>query len=186
MRIFAFFGLLPLFRSLPLFGLLFFFTACKTNPNKAEILDTKVDKADIVNSDEQVGVNKDGDMIYQKKMILAEELRRLENDVYDAEDRVYGTRKYGTLGLFGQYSSCLRKLPSEQRAALPKLEKLDRWSDKDESAKMGIEASKDKLALVSEEKLKDRVAKLQEYRRVLQEREDQYTENIKTCETTGR
>ncbi len=155
---------------------------CSHNPHKADIIETKVEKSDLVATDSKIGVNKDGEMVYQKKTLLAEELRKLENDVYENEDRVYGTRKYNTLGLYGKYSSCLRKLPAADKAGLPKVEKLDRWSDKEEDSKLGFDASGARLAQVSEEKLRDRINKLQEYRRVLQDREDQYTDSIKSCE----
>lgn len=155
---------------------------CKSSPHKAEVLDSKVSQDSAITPTEKIGVNADGDMIYQQKRLLAEDLRKLQNDVYEMEDKVFGTRRYGTQGLYGKYSSCLRKLKAEQKADLPKLEKLDRWSDKDEDVKLGLDVEQNKLAGITEEKLKDRLGKFQEYRRVLQEREDEYTENIKTCE----
>lgn len=155
---------------------------CSHNPHKADVVETKVEKSDLVANDSKIGVNKDGEMVYQKKSLLAEELRKLENDVWETEDRVYGTRKYNTTGLYGKYSSCLRKLNNGDKAALPKLEKLDRWSDKEEESKLGFEMTGNRLAQVTEEKLKDRITKFQEYRRVLQEREDQYSDSIKSCE----
>lgn len=168
--------------SLVVFLSLAVMAGCRHNPHKAETVETPVEKADMVASGERIGVNSDGEMVFQRKSNLAEELRKLQNDVYEMEDRVYGTRKYGTLGLYGKYSSCLRKVPPTEKAGLPRLEKLDRWSDKEEPTKLGFDAGKEKLASVTEEKLRDRIQKFQEYRRVLQEREDQYEDNIRSCE----
>lgn len=165
-----------------LLSLLILNPGCKSNPHKAEVLDTKTEKESVVAGGEKVGVDANGDMIYQKKVMLAEEVRKLHNDVNEMEDKVYGTRKYGTKGLYGKYSDCLRKLKPDQKSDMPKLDKLDRWADKDEDTKLGIDKDDQKLASVTEEKLKDRIAKFQEYRRILQEREDEYSENIKTCE----
>lgn len=162
--------------------LIAFGSGCKSNPHKAEVLDTKTEQESIIAGSEKVGVNADGDMIYQKKVMMAEEVRKLHNEVNDMEDKVYGTRKYNTKGLHGKYADCLRKLKPEQKTDLPKLDKMDRWADKDEDSKMGIAKDDQKLAAVTEEKLKDRIAKFQEYRRVLQDREDEYSENIKNCE----
>lgn len=155
---------------------------CKSNPHKAEVLETKTEKEDVVASGEKVGLNSSGEMVYQKKVMMAEELRKLQDDVYDLEDKVYGTRRYGTKGLYGKYADCLRRSKPENKAALPKIDKLDRWSDKDEDIKIGIDADKDKLASVTEEKLKDRMAKFQEYRRILQQKEDEYSDNLRSCE----
>ena len=164
---------------------LLFLLGCSSNPHKAEVVETPVEKSATVAGNDKIGVNSDGEMVFQRKSNLAEELRKLQDDVFEMEDRVYGTRKYGTLGLYGKYSSCLRKVSSTDKGNLPKLEKLDRWSDKEENAKLGFDANKDKLAAVTEEKLRDRITKFQEYRRVLQEREDQYNENIRSCEAVA-
>src|SRR4051812_28526613 len=80
-------------------GFLGLVTACSHNPNKAEKLDTKIDNADKV-VDENIGV-KDGNMIVQRKTKMSEELRRLQYEVYEKEDRVYGNAKYGSRGLYG-------------------------------------------------------------------------------------
>lgn len=165
-----------------LLPLLVFNSGCKSNPHKAEILDTKTDNESVVANHEKVGVDANGDMVYQKKVQMAEELRKLQNDVFEIEDKVYGTRKYNTKGLYGKYADCLRKLKPDQKGDLAKLDKLDRWSDKEEEVKIGIDKDAGKLASVTEEKLKDRIAKFQEYRRVLQDRQDEYTESLKTCE----
>jgi hypothetical protein len=174
-------GIFPVaFMSLTLFmaGLV----GCKSNPHKAEVLDTKTTQEDVVASSERIGVNSTGEMVYQKKVLMAEEIRKLQEDVYDMEDKVYGTRRYGSKGLYGKYSDCLKRAKPENKANLPKIDKLDRWSDKDEDIKIGIDSDKNKLASVTEEKLKDRISKFQEYRRVLQQKEDEYSENLKTCQ----
>lgn len=155
---------------------------CKSNPHKAENLDTKTEKEDVVANGERIGLDSSGDMIYQKKVMMAEEIRKLQDDVYDLEDKVYGTRRYGTKGLYGKYSDCLKKSKPDIKASLPKIDKLDRWSDKDEDIKIGVDPDKDKLASVTQEKLKDRMAKFQEYRRILQQKEDEYEDNLKTCQ----
>lgn len=169
-------------RVLPFLLLPFLAISCRHNPHKAEVVETQIEKTDQVADGGKIGVDKDGDMVYQKKTLLAEELRKLENEVNELEDRVYGTRKYGTLGLYGKYSSCLRKIPPTEKGSLPPLGKLDRWSEKPENSRLGFDANGTRLSSVTEEKLKTRLDKLQEYRKTLQEREDQFNENIRACE----
>jgi len=142
----------------------------------------KTEKEDVISSGEKIGVDSSGDMVYQKKIMMAEEIRKLQDNVYDLEDKVYGTRRYGTKGLYGKYSDCLKQSKPENKATLPKIDKLDRWSDKDEDIKIGVDADKDKLASVTQEKLKERMTKFQEYRRILQQKEDEYEDNLKTCQ----
>ena len=70
---------------------------CAHNPNKAEKIATKMEKAENVVG-ERVGV-KDGNLVVQRKVEVADELRRIQYDVYELEDRVYGNLKYGAKGL---------------------------------------------------------------------------------------
>ena len=84
-------------------------TACSTNPNKAEKIDADMETKEAMTKEQAIGV-KDGNMIYQKKVNMAEELRRLQIDVYSLEDKVYGNRKFGSLGLHGDLKSCRKNL----------------------------------------------------------------------------
>src|SRR4051812_44916394 len=87
--------------------------ACKSNPNKAEKIDTKIEKNENVSNDEQVGV-KDGNLVVQRKVMMGEELRKLQIDTYTLEDRVYGNRKYGSLGLYGVLRDCRAQLSDKK------------------------------------------------------------------------
>ncbi len=62
---------------------------CAHNPNKAEKIDTSLDKSEKVTGNEAVGV-KDGNMVVQNKVNMAEQLRDLQIEVYTLEDKVYG------------------------------------------------------------------------------------------------
>src|SRR5580692_6822498 len=87
--------------------------ACAHNPNKAEKIDTKIEKSDKVSGDTSVGV-KDGNMVVQRKVLMNEELRTLQNEVYELEDHVYGNRKYGSLGLYGVLKDCKTALADKE------------------------------------------------------------------------
>lgn len=169
--------------SLALLGLALVLVAagCKTNPNKATVLETHVEKTTTVSDSERVGVNGDEEMVYQKKLSLAEEIRKLQNSVVDTEDRVYGTRAYGTKGVLGKYRLCYQKLPSDKLAQFVAPEGNDRISERDEDLKVGIDAKENKLSALSEEKLMDRIQRLSAYRKTLQGREDTWTEGLERC-----
>lgn len=155
---------------------------CSSNPHKAEEIETKIDNKGQVSGDTTVGV-KDGDMIVQKKVLMNEELRRLQNDVYELEDRVYGNRKYGSKGLYGVLKDCRADLSSKALGGTGKLqwtEPIDRVTDKEEEYKIGLDDKK-QLIGVSEEFLKDRIERFKQYKLVLHKRQDEYEDKVEVC-----
>jgi len=164
------------------------FAACSSNPHKAKEIDTKMDSSqEQMDADSSIGV-KDGNMIYQKKVNMSEELRRLQISVYSLEDRVYGNRKYGSLGLYGVLKQCRLKVVSKKNGGSGTLvwtEPLDRVTDKEDEFDIGLNDKK-KMIGVSEEFLKDRIARFKGYKQVLQKREDEYKEKVDICQAKLR
>jgi predicted component of type VI protein secretion system len=165
-------------------GMLVFLTGCKSNPNKAEKIQTEMDKTAAVGGDEKIGVNKDGNLIVQKKVMMNEELRRLQYEVFELEDRVYGHRKYGSKGLYGALKGCREESVSKKLGGDGKLvwtEPIDRVTDKEDDFNIGID-EKEKIVGVSEEFLKDRIARFKKYKQVLVKRQDEYEEKLEICD----
>ena len=155
---------------------------CRSNPNKAEKIETQMEKADRVSGAQQVGV-KGGDMVVQDKTEMAEYLRDLQNGVFALEDKVYGTRKLGSLGLYGELKACKRRQASRQFGGTGTMiwtEPLDRVTDKEEELKVGLD-EKQSLVGVSEEFLKDRVQRFKGYKTILQKRADEFEAKIGEC-----
>lgn len=160
----------------------FALTGCKSNPNKAEDVQSNLDQAAKVSGQEKVGL-KNGEMVVLNKVEMAEKLRDLQNSVYSLEDRVYGTRKLGSLGLYGDLKSCKRKIASRQYGGSGSLmwtEPLDRVTDKEQDLKIGVDEKKDLVGL-NEEFLKDRIQRFQGYKTILQKRADEFEEKIEAC-----
>jgi uncharacterized lipoprotein YmbA len=158
-------------------------THCASNPHKAKEIDTSLEKRQNLDDEQSIGV-KNGNMVFQKKVDMAEELRRLQIDVYSLEDRVYGNRKFGSNGLYGVLRMCRAEVVSPKNGGNGKLiwtEPMDRVTDKEEEFDIGYD-QKDKIIGVSEEFLKDRIDRFKNYRRVLQKREDEYQEKVEICE----
>ena len=165
-------------------GLIALTTACSSNPNKAEKINTKVENSSEVSTETAVGV-KDGNMVVQRKVDMNEELRKLQYEVYELEDRVYGNRKYGSLGLYGVLRECKFQLSDPKNGGDGKLiwtEPIDRVTEKEDDFKIGID-EKNKLVGVSEEFLKDRIERFKGYRKVLNKRQDEYEEKVAICKT---
>ena len=155
---------------------------CAHNPNKAEVVDTKIDNKGQISGDTSVGV-KDGNMVVQKKVMMNEELRRLQNEVYELEDHVYGNRKYGSKGLYGVLKDCRGDIAAKAMGGTGKLqftEPIDRVTDKEEEYKVGLDDKK-QLVGVSEEFLKDRIERFKQYKVVLQKRQDEYDDKVEIC-----
>lgn len=160
-----------------------FVAGCSSNPHKAKEIDTKMERSEAISGEENLGV-KDGNLIVQKKVMMNEDLRRLQNEVYSLEDRVYGNRKYKSQGLYGALKACKAKVVSREMGGDGKLqwtEPMDRITDKEDKFEIGID-EKDKIVGVSEEFLKDRISRFNQYRAVLQKREDEYQDKLEICD----
>lgn len=158
---------------------------CASNPNKAQELDTQISNAANVSGTQQVGV-KDGNMVVMDKTQMSERLRDLQNTVFALEDKVYGTRKLNTLGLYGDLKSCQRRMASRQYGGSGNMvwaEPLDRVTDKEEEFKVGLNEKKELIGM-SEEFLKDRLSRFQGYKTILQKRADEFESQIEACKST--
>ena len=157
--------------------------SCRSNPNKAEKIDTTMEISAKVSGAENVGVKK-GLMVVQEKAQMSERLRDLQNAVYSLEDKAYGTRKLGSLGLYGQLKNCKRKLASKPYGGSGSMvwtEPLDRVTDKEDELKIGLDEKKD-LVGVNEEYLRDRVARFSGYKQILQKRTDEFQDRVEECQ----
>ena len=160
------------------------FTGCATNKNKAEKIDTKVDNSTSLNAETKLGV-KDGNMVVQRKVEMNEELRKIQYEVYELEDRVYGNRKYGSLGLYGVLRECRMQLSDPRNGGDGKMmwtEALERVTDKEDDLKIGLDEDK-KLVGITEEFLHDRIVRFKGYKNLLNKRQDEYEEKAAICNT---
>jgi hypothetical protein len=158
------------------------FSSCASNPNKAKEIETKMERQEQITGDTSLGV-KDGNMVVQRKVMMNEELRKLQYEVYELEDHVYGNRKYGSLGLYGVLRDCRMQLSDPKNGGDGKLkwtEPIDRVTDKEEDFKVGID-EENKLVGVTEEFLLDRIKRFKGYKAVLDKRQDEYEEKVAIC-----
>ena len=164
-------------------GLCLIAVGCSHNPHKAEKIETKMEREQAMPADEKVGV-KEGNMVVQRKVEMGEELRRIQYEVYELEDKVYGNRKYGSKGLYGSLKDCRAKLSSKEMGGDGKLmwtEPAERITDKEEEFTIGID-EKDKIVGVTEEFLKDRLGRFRKYKLTLQKRQDEYEDKLDICD----
>ena len=155
--------------------------ACATNPNKVSDLNTTVERITVISGDTVVGV-KDGSAIYQKKLLIGEELRSLQNKTYEAEAHLYGgPRYYDNNGMIGALKSCRSKVSALSDGKLQWTEKRDYIIPEDDF-KLGIDES-GKLSAVTEEGLKTRIERFRQYKQALEVRTEEMEDKIKVCDT---
>lgn len=161
--------------------------SCKTNPNKVSDINTDLEHKNQINGESSIGV-KDGNAVFQKKVSLNEELRKVQYEVYELEDRVYGNRRFGSLGLYGVLRECKIQLSDPRNGGDGKLmwtEPLERITDKEDEFKIGIDEQK-KLVAVTEEFLVDRIQRFRGYKTTLNARQDEYEEKVSICKASLR
>lgn len=101
-------------------------------------------------------------------------LQELQNAVFALEDKVYGARKLGTLGLLGELKNCRRKLASRQFGGSGELVwnlPVDRVTEKESEVSQG--ANTDPTA---------QIARFKGYRVILQRRAEELQQNIEVCQ----
>ncbi|WP_413288467.1 hypothetical protein [Bdellovibrio sp. HCB337] len=156
--------------------------ACSSK-HKAKEIDTNVKDAEAITPNSVIGV-KDGEMIYQKKVMMNEQLRNLELEVYNLEAKVYGGPRYlDNRGLYGVLQDCRLQMSEPKNGGDGKL----LWTEKreyvtQESDYTNIGTDKKKIIGVSEEYLKDRIDRFVNYKAVLQGRQEEYETKVKVCE----
>lgn len=162
--------------------------SCSTpSRHDAKPIDDSLDNADAVSGDTQIGV-KDGKMVVQRRVQMAEELRRLQYEVYELEDKVYGNRRYGSKGLYGVLRDCRLRLADPALGGdgeLRWMETVDRVTEKEEDINVGVNNQGDLIG-ITEEMLLDRLDRFRRYRQILRGREDEYDERIRICENNLR
>lgn len=162
-------------------GLLLSLGACSSR-NKAEKEDTRLEKGQEVNG-QTIGLKK-GNVVVQKKVMLAENLRKLEREVFSLENDVYGNEHYGSKGLYGVLKECHTKLADPRiggSGTLKPLPPADLVTKKEEELKFVIDEN-DQLVGISEEMLRDRIDRFQGYRKILTERKVDIQTDTEICE----
>ncbi|MEO5667133.1 MAG: hypothetical protein ABIR96_03665, partial [Bdellovibrionota bacterium] len=149
--------------------------------------DTRLEKAQTVNG-ATVGMDKDKNVIVQRKVFLAESLRNLEKEVYSMENDLYGNEKYGTRGTQGVLKDCEKKLADPRIGGTGKLKPIatsDRVTEEEDDVKFVIDEKGD-LVGITEEKLRDRIDRFRGYKKILGTRKAELGTDIEICEQKHR
>lgn len=166
--------------SLALVGLMSLFSSCASNPNKAKDLDTKIEKEEKITSDASIGV-KDGNLVYQKKVMISEELRNLQIKTHELESNLYGGPRYlDNRGYWGVLKDCREQISSLDGEKGKWSEKREYVIPESDDVQIGLD-DKGKIAGLTEEFLNDRLTRFKNYKSVLESRTEDMQEKIASC-----
>lgn len=163
-----------------------FLAGCATateKKNSIKDVDTRLKEEKEVSGGDRLGL-RDDKVKVQKKVLLAEELRGLENEVYNMENEVYGNRQFGTKGLYGVYFECMGELNSVELGGSGKLAPIEppaKVIKEDQDLTFGRDEKGD-LVGISEEYLSERIERFKKYRDVLSKRRSEYELKVQICE----
>jgi len=169
-----------------LIALGFSFVSCASKlekRNEVKDLKTKMEHEQKISGDDSLGI-RDNKLKVQKKVLLAEELRRVENETYGMEYEVYGNRQYGTKGIYGAYRDCKADANSVRFGGSGKLIPIEPPApvvNEDPLLTFGKDES-GQLVGISEEFLSQRIDRFRKYKKILIKRRQEYETKLRICE----
>ena len=147
---------------------------------KAQDISTQVDKAESLSQTESVGVNKDEEVIIQKKTKLADYLKDISYQVRKKQDELYGSRRFDTRGLFGRYESCVATKSQKPKVARQMVLK-DEEIGQIEAGKFGYD-EKGQMVVLEEKKLRDKIRDMEDKKNRLYAQEEELLAELSSCE----
>lgn len=154
--------------------------ACSSKPKKIETVDTKLNDSQTVSPTENIGTRGDDEIVYQRKYNLVNELVKLQDEVMDLQDKVYGSPDYDSKGLYGKALEC-RKAKAFKTGELTFIPDKTPVVDEDQ-VKVARDAQNRKLIGYQEEDLQKRYERFKDYKKTLYSRKDQLEDYIDKCE----
>ncbi|MEY4616164.1 MAG: hypothetical protein RJB66_1124 [Pseudomonadota bacterium] len=147
---------------------------------KAQDLKTSVERAELLSSKETLGVNKDEEVIVQKKTKLVDYLKEVSYEVRKKQDELYGSRRFNTRGLFGRYEECMSQKKQKPKIARQMVLK-DQELGQINADKFGYD-EKGQLVAVEEQKLRDKIRDMEDKKNRLFAQEEELLTEVRTCE----
>lgn len=161
--------------------------ACATNPHKAEVIQEPVVNSRGEAGPITIGLNEKDEMVYQQKRSMVRVLLDLQYDTFALDERVNGSKQYGSIGLLGVLENCWSEVSekpfvdSEGYRTLRLPPPTNRVIFEN-TVRDGIDKDTKELVRIEEGFVKDRIAALEKYNVLLSEDEKKLNIMIKSCE----
>lgn len=127
---------------------------------------------------------KDDQVIIQKRVYMEEELWKLNAEVQNLENAIYGQSRRDPGGLWLGLKTCREKLadPRVGGSGVPEpVEKWDKITEREEEFQYKVD-KRNNLVGYSEENLETRISRYKKHKRVLNEAYDRLKGDLDTCE----
>jgi hypothetical protein len=157
-----------------------FVAGCSSNPHKAKEVDTKLKNAEEVGQNVTVGQNNSGEVVANRKMKLADQLRDLQREVYEMQFEIYGDEKLGRKGIYTVLRECMDKKGELKR--MPSKAILTKAEDKF-GGKMVLDESKN-LVSVSDEYFLDRIKRFEAYKYGYENQKEDFDDKLRVCKNS--
>ncbi|MFM8314262.1 MAG: hypothetical protein ACKOA8_08260 [Deltaproteobacteria bacterium] len=132
---------------------------------------------------EKVGV-KDGTVKIQKTIYLEEDLTKMQREIEDLENRVYGESRTYPGGMFLALKECRGRLSDARLGGNGVPEPMEKWekvSEKNEDYNYHVDKEQNVVA-VNEEELATRITNLRKLKRILADTYDSFQTRLDNCQ----
>lgn len=162
-------------------------TSCSSNKSRVSLdepekLEKTLNTA-TPDKSEKVGV-KDKTVVIQKRIYLEEELSKLQGQIGDLENSIYGRSRKDPGGLWTNLQKCRKRLADPRLGGDGNTEPMEKWeriSDKDDDFNYGVDERNNVIAY-SEENLETRIINLKKMKRILDEKFETFQDKAELCE----
>jgi len=150
--------------------------------DEAEKFDKNLNSATLDKA-EKVGI-KDGTVKIQKTIYLEEDLNKMQREIEDLENRIYGESKTYPGGMYLSLKGCRSELADTRLGGNGVPEPMEKWekiSAKDPDYNYHVDRDKNVIA-VNEEELAGRITNLRKLKRVLNDTYDTFQSRLDICQ----
>lgn len=166
---------------------LMFFIGCSSkevtvSTDEAEKFDKNLNSATLDKA-EKVGI-KDGTVKIQKTIYLEEDLNKMQREIEELENRIYGESKAYPGGMYLSLKGCRAQLADTRLGGNGVPEPMEKWekiSIKDPDYNYHVDRDKNVIA-VNEEELAGRITNLRKLKRVLNDTYDTFQSRLDVCQ----
>lgn len=176
-----------------LFFISFLVVSCSSNPNKAEKIETTLEKSQSLGNGD-MGLNEKDEMVFRRKFKLANYLRDLQSDVYELETYVYGSSTLGRPGQYGALRECrdfvrskhlkgdgkVSPMPKKLILTIKEDATITDILNKTRDGKIGIDEKKEVVA-ISDEYILDRIKRFESHKDAYLKQKEQFEEDLRIC-----
>lgn len=158
--------------------------ACSSGPETAEDMDETLESK-TGQQGEQLGI-KDDELTIQKRASIEEKLFKLDSEVQDMQNAVYGPSLTDPHGLWAALQDCRNRKADPRVGGNGSPEPMEKWqnlAETEDDFALTVNKKRTKVVAVSEERLQTRIDRLRSNKRILEGSYQEFKQKLNSCET---